>query len=305
MINRLPSAAINGKTPIEVWIGKHAGDYENLRIFGCDAYFHVTESKLDARAKKAIFVGFNTGVKGYRLWCPELKKLVLSKDVTFNEMNLLKVKNHDVDVENDVRDVKQVEFERQNISFPHQENSNPQQVTQVRVEEYLNDNEDVVFGEESEGVETDDEGIVEPSYSIAQGKERRSIRKPARYTDCVAFVFPVVNSEIPSNFHEACESHENKEWKHAMNEEMDSLIKNKTWNLVSLPEGKRAIGCKWVFAKKEVPNENKIRYKARLTAKGYAKKERVDYNEIFSPVVKQYSIRVMLALVAQFDLELV
>ncbi|KAL4580653.1 hypothetical protein LXL04_016853 [Taraxacum kok-saghyz] len=236
-------------------------------------------------------------VKEYRLWCPELKKLVISKDVTFNEMKVLKVKNHDADDEHEVRAVQQVEFERQKLNFQQQENSNPQ-VSQVRVEEYRNDNEDVVLGEESEGVETDDEENVEPSYLIAKRRERRIIRKPTRYMDCVSFAFPVVNSEIPSKFREASESPENKEWKHAMNEEMDSLIKNKTWNLVSLPEGKRAIGCKWVFAKKEV-------YKARLVAKGYAQKEGVDYNEIFSPVAKQYSIRVMLALVAQFDLELV
>ncbi|KAJ9536451.1 hypothetical protein OSB04_un000359 [Centaurea solstitialis] len=77
IVNRLPSTAINGNTPIKVWTGKHAFDYDDLRIFGCITYFHVTESKLDARAKKAIFVGFSTSVKRYRLWCPELKKLVL------------------------------------------------------------------------------------------------------------------------------------------------------------------------------------------------------------------------------------
>ena len=53
------------------------------------------------------------------------------------------------------------------------------------------------------------------------------------------------------------------------------------------------------------PDKNNIRYKARLVAKGYAQTERVDYNEVFSPVVKYSSIRILLALVAQLDLELV
>ena len=71
-------------------------------------------------------------------------------------------------------------------------------------------------------------------------------------------------------------------------------------------KGKKAIGCKWVYAKKDgFPNKNNVRYKARLVAKGYAQMEGVDYNEVFSPVVKHSSIRILLALVAQLDLELV
>ncbi|KAE8687328.1 Peroxidase 44 [Hibiscus syriacus] len=84
---------------------------------------------------------------------------------------------------------------------------------------------------------------------------------------------------------------------------LDNLL---TWKLASLLKGKKAIGCKWVYAKKDgFPDKNNIRYKARLVAKGYAQTEGVDYNEVFSPVVKHSSIRILLALVAQLDLELV
>ncbi|MCH83068.1 hypothetical protein A2U01_0003882 [Trifolium medium] len=86
---------------------------------------------------------------------------------------------------------------------------------------------------------------------------------------------------------------------------MQSLHKNKTWEVVPLAVGKTAIGCKWVYKRKEDPNQyDSIRYKARLVAKGFAHKERVDYNEIFSLMVKHTSIRVLLSLVAQGDLEL-
>ena len=76
--------------------------------------------------------------------------------------------------------------------------------------------------------------------------------------------------------------------------------------MANLPEGKKTIGCKWVFAKKEgFSNQEDVRYKARLVAKGYSQKERIEYNEVFSQDVKHSSIRVLLALVAQLNLELV
>ena len=116
----------------------------------------------------------------------------------------------------------------------------------------------------------------------------------------------VIEVDIPTDFTEASRSKEAKNWHEAMDDEMLSLKKNKTWDLVELPKGRKAIGCKWVYAKKDgINNASSVRFKARLVAKGYAQKEGIDYNEIFSLVVKHSSIRILLALVAQFDLELV
>ena len=83
-----------------------------------------------------------------------------------------------------------------------------------------------------------------------------------------------------------------------MEQKMESLDRNQTWTLVDLPKDFKAIGCRWVFRKKD--NDQ---YNARLVAKGYAQ-ECIDYNEIFSPVVKHTSIWMLLAIVVQLDLEL-
>ena len=71
-----------------------------------------------------------------------------------------------------------------------------------------------------------------------------------------------------------------------------------------MPKKKKVIGCKWVFAKKEGSLNVSVQYKARLVAKGYAQREGIDYNEVFSPVVKHSSILIFLALVVQYDFEL-
>ena len=67
LINRLPLATLNRKTPLEVWSGKPTNDYDTLHVLGSTAYYHVKDSKLDPRAKKAFFMGVTLDVKGYRL----------------------------------------------------------------------------------------------------------------------------------------------------------------------------------------------------------------------------------------------
>ncbi|GKD65795.1 retrovirus-related pol polyprotein from transposon TNT 1-94 [Tanacetum coccineum] len=76
LVNRLPSTAIDGKTPFEKWHGKPTSDYESLHVFGSAAYYHVKESKLDPKAKKALFMGITSGIIGYHLWCLETKKTI-------------------------------------------------------------------------------------------------------------------------------------------------------------------------------------------------------------------------------------
>src|SRR3954468_21191683 len=108
----------------------------------------------------------------------------------------------------------------------------------------------------------------------------------------------------PETFSQAMSCNESELWYDAMKDEMDSMATNKVWNLVTLPDGVKAIGCKWVFKTKRDSLGNIKRYKARLVAKGFTQKEGIDYTEIFSPVSKKDSLRVIITLVAHFDLEL-
>jgi len=89
-----------------------------------------------------------------------------------------------------------------------------------------------------------------------------------------------------------------------MKEEMDNLVKKKTWDLVELAKDRKVVGCKWVYKLKKFVVGKIERYKARLVGKGYSQMEGVDFHEIFSPVFKLVSICIILALVALIDLEL-
>ena len=113
----------------------------------------------------------------------------------------------------------------------------------------------------------------------------------------------LTNEGEPNCFQKACKVKHNEEWKKAMEEEMNSLLENKTWELVNLPKGRKALQNKWVYRIKHEGDEKNERYKARLVMKGFAEKEGIDFTEIFSPVVKMSSTRVTLGLVAALYLE--
>jgi len=90
----------------------------------------------------------------------------------------------------------------------------------------------------------------------------------------------------------------------AMEEEMDSLSKDNTWDLVELLEGRIVVGCKWVFKLEQKVDGTIRRYKARLVVKGYSQVEGINFHEISSPVVKLDSIDIVLALTTLLNLEL-
>eukprot|EP00253_Pinus_taeda_P009525 PITA_09525 len=91
------------------------------------------------------------------------------------------------------------------------------------------------------------------------------------------------------------------EWEQAMEAEFQSLQKNHTWTLSDLPTRKRPISCKWVYKVKYKADGTLDKYKARLVARGFSQKEGIDYKKTFAPTAKMSTIRLVLALVAQFN----
>jgi len=107
-----------------------------------------------------------------------------------------------------------------------------------------------------------------------------------------------------TTFMEAMRNLEAYMWMTAIQEEIEALNRNHTWKLVALPAGRKAIGNKWVYKIKRDSNDQVERHPARLVVKGYAQKEAIGFNVIFSPMVRLTTIRVVLAMCAAFDLDL-
>ena len=113
-----------------------------------------------------------------------------------------------------------------------------------------------------------------------------------------SFVNQLSTVSIPNSVQEALAD---PRWKAAMNEEMKSLQKNETWELVDCPPWKKPVGCRWVYTVKHKVDGTIERFKARLVAKGYTQTIGIDYTDTFVPVAKINTVRVLLSLAGNLD----
>ncbi|KAH9722802.1 hypothetical protein KPL70_006847 [Citrus sinensis] len=268
LVNRSPSSALNFRTPQEAWSGKPP-DLINLRIFGCIAYAHVSQGKLELRAVKRYFIGNLEGTKGYKIWCIDGKpsRTLIRRDVVFDKDSMLLSK-----VETEVMSTGSDGKHNAELKVEHADGHQPAEKTPERPDKEL------------KSYELD-------NYQLARDRERRTIRMPKKYgiTNLISYALSVaeeLSGEEPMSYKEAMCRSGKANWRAAMEEELAFLKKNNTWILVEKPLNKRLVGCKWIYKFKDGEFVDKQpRYKARLVAKGFTQKEGVDFNEVFSPVI--------------------
>ncbi|KAL0754264.1 hypothetical protein Bca101_091932 [Brassica carinata] len=116
--------------------------------------------------------------------------------------------------------------------------------------------------------------------------------KPVQKLNLHTTVSPPAPQTIPTSVAEALK---NPYWRKAMIDEINSQLKNHTWDLVNIANASNVVGCRWVFTIKRKADGSIDRYKARLVAKGYNQRPGIDYNDTFSPVVKPATIRTVLS----------
>ncbi len=110
---------------------------------------------------------------------------------------------------------------------------------------------------------------------------------------------------IPTSYKDAVNCPDSDKWIPAIEDEYQSIMERKTWRVVPLPIGRKPIKCKWILDFKPGHKGVNPRFKARLVACGYGQLYGIDYLTTYSPVVKHYSIRIILGIVAALNLELI
>jgi hypothetical protein len=118
LINRSPSSPLDKKTPIKVWFGTPA-DYSRLRVFCYTAYAHVDNGKLDPRDVKCVFLGYGSGVKAFKLWNRQTKRILMSRNVLFNETVIFT--DSQTSADSDASDVFDNEQQRASMQVEHVE----------------------------------------------------------------------------------------------------------------------------------------------------------------------------------------
>ncbi|KAH9681068.1 hypothetical protein KPL71_026802 [Citrus sinensis] len=249
IVNRSPSTAIRLKTAMEMWTRKPA-DYSYLHAFGCLVYvmYNAQErTKLDPKSRRCIFLRYVDGVKGYRLWDPTAHKIVISRDVIFIEDQLQR-KDEDDSI---------VKEKSETVSVYVENNPEDSYSSEAAPE-----------NEEQEPVESE---VPEVRRST---RERRPPTWHSEYVTEINVAYCLLTEDgEPSTFHEALNSSDVALWITAMQEEIEALHKNKTWELVPLSRGRK-------------PLETNGSTRSNVM------------------VMTKWSVRVVLAMYATFDLHL-
>jgi hypothetical protein len=131
-------------------------------------------------------------------------------------------------------------------------------------------------------------------------RSSQQVQLPERYKD-YSLMSSISNVIELMSFNEA---NEHNEWRNAMEEEYESIMKHNTWELTALPKHKNLIGCKWIDKPKFKSDGDIDKYKARLVAKGYSQTKGIDYVETFSPVAKLNTIRLLISLATKYHWKL-
>jgi hypothetical protein len=125
---------------------------------------------------------------------------------------------------------------------------------------------------------------------------RNNVSRPKTYTDGTVWYDPYRRHAflaVPASHRNALSE---PAWRTAMEDEFDALQRNQTWRLVPKPPGINIVGSKWIFKTKFCPDGSIDKHKARLVARGFTQQYGIDYLDTFSPIVKSFTVHLVLSL---------
>ena len=311
--NRSPTSAV-ATTPYELWHGTKP-DLSHLKIIGSTAYVHIPKEKrikLDVHSHKGIMIGYGGGTNQYRIWDLTRKDIVVSRDVVFIDGKpieqtpaaYIEETRHDPITETPTHDSITV------LPGPPRARQIP---TPAPTEpDYPSDSDDeepvdpqILLQESSAATQKTSARSNKGTFTSTKfadedfdkGK-RAHVAKMARNTD-------PNDEEEPATIYEAINHPtRGKQWEKAIRDEVNSLIKNHTWDYAPRPHSRQVVSNKFVLKHKKNEIGQIVRLKARLVARGFSQIYGVDYLDTYAPVVKLASIRILLAIAAIYGLEI-
>lgn len=315
ILNRMLPVTLDGvtKTPYE-WRFNLRPNLKHLRVWGCECFYkvNVQVKKLDDRGRAGYYVGVDPNSRSALILDKETNKFVKSGHVIFNEVI---EKRMEVDSGESIERIKLGTLQRGSgaetvieevpfFSFADLDMSEDElfgsTMTEPAVDHDVSDEEDGVLDSRFYDEEPDE--MYWQAEKLQKTRSGRSVTKPVSF----AVIQNGGESKLltPSTYTGAMECVESTKWKLSIAEEYDALDSNDTWYLAVLPKGVKPLKSKWVFKIKTDEDGKPVRYKSRLTIKGYVQRHGIDYWETFSPVAKLISLRLFFAIATQFNMNL-
>lgn len=324
VINRTGKSSVNGKTPHWLWFNAEA-DIRQFQIFGSTAYVHVPKErrkKWDVKSLKGLFVGYQENSKAFRVYVPSRRRVEVSRNVVFQCEADPSQTPTQAEVIEDLSAVNESEpsEEVQNGEGNLEAESSPASSHQGKVRKDFKGFEPIKeaadssrYGEYYETMVLDDTIEMEGSSERmteeqSKGSEdtkssklrnRGSLKKPQKLN---IYETNFCASSDPLTYQDAINGSDNLMWKNAMDAELRSIEENKTWTEVVPPENCHVIGSKWVFKVKYDEQGQPSQYKARLVAKGFEQNDQSELGDIYAPVAKLGTVRILLAVATHLNL---
>ncbi|GJS94691.1 ribonuclease H-like domain, reverse transcriptase, RNA-dependent DNA polymerase [Tanacetum coccineum] len=321
ILNSVPTKALEDITPYEAIKGKKP-NLKDLKVFGCIAYAKVPSqhlTKLDDRSIRMVYLGNEHGSKAYRLFDPTTQRICVSRDVKFKENEKWDWSKYLGENTND--EPEWTDFRIGNLEETSDHHNLEDHPDEEDNDFHYNDDDGYnspLADSPTETLHTPPTRSPQinslvtpdnspPSYHQSDNDSIQVTNSPSHFDHTPIRGYRTLSDiyenteelllaeDEPKNYKEASND---QKWIEAMKDELDSINRNNTWKLTSLPPGHKAIGLKWVFKTKRDADGKIIKHKARLVAKGYIQEHGIDFEEVFAPVARMETIRLLLAIAA-------
>lgn len=285
-------------TPYEAFTGR-TPDLSHLRVFGSKAYVHVPKhqrpNKLASKSVEGIMIGYAANTKAYRILKAD-GTITVSRDVVFHET----LPPLSVPVPCAAVEPLPAPADPATAAPPSNVSGNGASPSPA-----ADPPSSTSSGEDSASDSgSEQEGAPAPAAPTKRYPTRARMPSNRYPTQEYAQHVHADGITTPLTLEQALASPERQFWKQAINDELDSLGAHNTWDLTELPKGHKAIPVKWVFDVKRDVTGKVARFKARLVAKGFLQTQGIDFTEVFAPVSRHPSLRVLLAVAAAHNLDI-